>query len=562
MLRLGYVLLLCCCVMPTAWGLISLLSAALGYLPALNMASFNLEAFAALFATPTLGQSVALSLGSTLVSSCLAVVGCFAILQRSWSSPVWLRVQRLLAPLLSLPHVAFAVGFAFLFSSTGMVARLVSQSSLLLLSQDGSPLVVQDPYAVGLTLMLACKEVPFLLFVSLSVLGQLPVAELQRVGQSLGYASSECWWKIILPLWLPKMRLAVYALVGYGISVVDVAMVIGPAQPATLAVEVWQWFVEPRLSLYPKAAAGAVLMLSLAILCMLCLRLLEWLVFDRWRSWQISRTPLPCLPGRLLFALVASLSLAVLPIMLLWSFAQRWSFPSLWPTRFTASFWQTESLRLQATIIDSLVLAVISASLALLLAIIAKEYALKHRLALAPLWLLLPLFIPQLSLLLGIQVGLLQLKVGSYYAWVLWSHVFFAFPYVLLALDGAWQSYDPRLTQTGLSLGKSPLAVWFAIKLPLVLPAVVSAWVIGLSVSLAQYLPTLMLGAGRVVTLTTEAVTLASGYDRRITAIYALWQALLPLCFFWLAIGIKHDPYFKKSAHLPSAAAPCSQCQP
>ncbi|MGR5542427.1 thiamine ABC transporter permease, partial [Vibrio campbellii] len=57
-----------------------------------------------------------------------------------------------------------------------------------------------------------------------------------------------------------------------------------------------------------------------------------------------------------------------------------------------------------------------------------------------------------------------------------------------------------------------------------------------ISVSLAQYLPTLMLGAGRISTLTTEAVALSSGFDRRVTAIYAIWQALLPLLFFVLAI--------------------------
>jgi putative thiamine transport system permease protein len=46
------------------------------------------------------------------------------------------------------------------------------------------------------------------------------------------------------------------------------------------------------------------------------------------------------------------------------------------------------------------------------------------------------------------------------------------------------------------------------------------------------YLPTLFAGSGRVATLTTEAVTLASGEDRRVTAVWALLQALLPLIAF------------------------------
>ncbi|CZF87166.1 Inner membrane ABC transporter permease protein YnjC [Grimontia marina] len=65
-----------------------------------------------------------------------------------------------------------------------------------------------------------------------------------------------------------------------------------------------------------------------------------------------------------------------------------------------------------------------------------------------------------------------------------------------------------------------------------------------------------MLGAGRIATITTEAVALSSGFDRRVTAIYAIWQALLPLIFFTLAIVISRlqihrrtiNPIVKKTA--------------
>jgi putative thiamine transport system permease protein len=58
----------------------------------------------------------------------------------------------------------------------------------------------------------------------------------------------------------------------------------------------------------------------------------------------------------------------------------------------------------------------------------------------------------------------------------------------------------------------------------------------GFAVSVGQYLPTLFAGAGRLTTLTTEAVALASGADRRIGAVYAFVQALLPMAGFTLAL--------------------------
>jgi putative thiamine transport system permease protein len=54
-------------------------------------------------------------------------------------------------------------------------------------------------------------------------------------------------------------------------------------------------------------------------------------------------------------------------------------------------------------------------------------------------------------------------------------------------------------------------------------------------VSVGQYLPTLFAGNGRVATLTTEAVTLASGADRRLIALYALLQSCLPFAAYLAA---------------------------
>jgi putative thiamine transport system permease protein len=45
-------------------------------------------------------------------------------------------------------------------------------------------------------------------------------------------------------------------------------------------------------------------------------------------------------------------------------------------------------------------------------------------------------------------------------------------------------------------------------------------------------------GAGRVATLTTDAVTLSSGADRRVAGVYAALQALLPLLAFLAAAGV------------------------
>jgi putative thiamine transport system permease protein len=61
-----------------------------------------------------------------------------------------------------------------------------------------------------------------------------------------------------------------------------------------------------------------------------------------------------------------------------------------------------------------------------------------------------------------------------------------------------------------------------------------AALAVGFAVSVAQYLPTLFAGGGRFVTVTTEAVALSAGGNRRVLAVQALLQIALPMAAFAL----------------------------
>jgi putative thiamine transport system permease protein len=291
------------------------------------------------------------------------------------------------------------------------------------------------------------------------------------------------------------------------------------------------------------------MLFGLASFIILMARAIEWCVTKGFKRWQYSGRRSLSLPGKPLFMTILALTAVIVPLMAVWSVAQRWRFPDLSPSQFSSRFWQYEWDAILATIGQSLIIATICATVALILALIAQEYRIRYQWQVPGYIIAIPMLIPQLSILFGLQVITLYSAHDAYLFWVCWAHIFFAFPYVYLSLDGPWRSYDEGLTRIGLSLGKHPLNVWIKIKLPILLPAIAFAWAIGISVSLAQYLPTLVLGAGRIATLTTEAVALSSGFDRRVTAIYAIWQAILPLIFFSLAMILSrtHSRYRRLS---------------
>ncbi|MEZ8825037.1 ABC transporter permease [Vibrio amylolyticus] len=538
MLRALYPFIIVICFAPTIPGIVGVIASSMSYIPSINMFQPSFEGFRLIFDWQGTWHSIALTLFSSLFSSYLALLATFVILIASWGNRFWNRIELALSPLLALPHVAFAIGFAFLFAPTGLISRFLfslfgydaNQQSV-----NDLPLLINDPYALGLVIMLALKEIPFFLLMSIPILKQLNIEQTTKVSASLGYSRDHMWWKAIFPQWLSKMRFPILAVIAYSLSVVDIALIIGPTNPPTFATLVWQWFSDPDLSLLPRAAAGAMVLFFLASFSMMVARFIEWFFIAKARHWQSSGRYGRALGGKAILISVFVTSIIIVPLMVVWSFAQRWRFPDLAPSQFTTRYWEFEWSALFGNIQQSLTLAMLSATIALVLAVLAHEYRIKHKWAMPDFLIAIPILIPQLSLLFGIQIATLYINQGSYYLWTLWAHVFFAFPYVYLSLDGPWRSYNVNLTKSALSLGKHPALVWWKIKLPILLLSMSLAWAIGASVSLAQYLPTLMLGAGRISTITTEAVALSSGFDRRVTAIYALWQAILPLLFFSFA---------------------------
>ncbi|MGO2508148.1 MAG: ABC transporter permease [Vibrio hibernica] len=555
MLRIGYLLVLLIAIFPLLPGMLGMVLPAFNYIPILNLYSFNTNAFFQIFNWPGVWQSIALSLLSALLSTLLALIVCFSILRTYWGTKSWKRIEKLLAPLLALPHVAFAIGFLFLFSNTGWLTRLIvtiipEQYHLHWVS-------VPDEYALGLSLALAIKETPFLLLMSIPILKNLNIQQTLHVAHSLQYSTTQAWQRLIFPQWWKHMRFPLFAVIAYSASVVDVSWIIGPTNPPTFAVLVWQWFNQPDLNLLPRAAAGTFILFILCSLLIALLWGLEKYFLSYQRNWLIrgrsDKTPstssylskihsskrfIPHLTlAKLLFSIIGFISIATIPVLLIWTFAQRWSFPDLLPSNWSLRFWVSEWSYIQQTLLSSIYIALISSFCALILAIITHEYRQKYRLSLPMYIIALPMLVPQLSLLFGIQIVTLWFDRSPYYLWVLWAHCFFVFPYIYMALDGPWKSFPTKLTQTAHSLGLSPIKAWFKVKMPILFNAIIFAWAVGISVSLAQYLPTQMLGAGRITTLTTEAVTLSSGHDRRIMALYALWQAILPFLFFTLAFA-------------------------
>lgn len=545
MLRIAPPLTLALFLVPVVAGLAGTVLPAFGYLPALGGGGFSLQPWRDLLAWPGFETSLRLTITTGFAACALSLGIALGIAAAAQGSNLLRRAQAALPFLLAPPHAAIAIGFAFLILPSGWIARLLSPE-LTGWQRPPDLAIVQDPHGIALVLGLVLKEVPYLLLMTLAALNQIDAPRQLALARSLGYGRLQAWMKVVLPQLYPQLRLPVYAVLAFSLSVVDVALILAPNTPPLLGPQILRWYSDPDLSSSFTAAAAASLQLGIVLAAILLWRLAEALIAFCCRGWigsgsrgTVLDSSLPLWRGLgFVVVLLSGLSLAGLA---LWSFAASWPWPAAWPARWSIASWLAQAPLLSMPLRNTVIVGAAAAILAMLLALACLEH--ESRAGIRPsgraLWLLyLPLLVPQTAFLFGLQVALVHLNIDGALLAVTWSHLVFVLPYLFLSLADPWRSFDPRYAQSAAGLGASPLRIFLRVKLPILARPVLFALAIGFAVSAGQYLPTLFAGAGRIATLTTEAVTLSGGSDRRILGVFALTQALLPLLVFILAIAL------------------------
>ena len=545
MLRLAAPFAIALLVGPILFGLAATLLPALGYFPSMGGTQFSLEPFQRLFERPGLFQSAAISLASALVTPLVALASV-AFFVAGWSGTrIFQKLQHFVSPLLSVPHAAAAFGLAFLIAPSGWILRIISPE-LTGLERPPDLLILHDPMGISMMIGLIVKEIPFLLLVTLAALPQIDALRNAQVARGLGYGRLAGFAFTAWPRLYPQIRLAVYAVVAYASGVVDVAIILGPNNPAPLSPRLLGWMNDPDIAMRFEASAGAMLQLGVTLLALSVWWMGEILlaqirkVMCR-KGYRFARDWLPRQISLIWICVSASVVFLGLIILAIWSFAGFWSFPDALPDAFTSRNWLRSLPGLGQPLFNSLVIGGVATLLAISISLACLEHevrVLKTNTPRALLIIYLPLLVPQTGFVFGLQIFFLWLDLDATLLAVILVHLVFVFPYVFLSLSAPWRAWDMRYRSIAHGFGASDNKVFWKIRFPMMMRAILVAMAVGFAVSIGQYLPTVLIGAGRQPTITTEAVALASGGDRRIIGVYAFLQMLLPFAGFALATMI------------------------
>ena len=539
---------------PLMFGAVFTLLPAFGWLPALGGNTWTFTYWQQLFAFPGIGESILVSLTSGLCATFLAFGMSMLFSAACYGRVFFSSSYGFLPPLLSVPHSAAALGLAFLVLPSGWFVRLLSPWPSGL-SSPPDWITIQDPWGIALILGLAIRETPFLMLMTIAAVGQKNASQMRRISLSLGHGALSTWGRVILPQIYRQLRLPIFAVLVYGVSTADMAIILGPQTPPTLSNRLVVWFFDANLDHRFLASCAAIVQALIAALAIAIWWLGEkitaailapWLIGGRSRRSEKHRSDKASIVAASPLMLSCGLLFLGILGMAVWSFTKTWWFPNAWPQEAGLDAWNRHMPVLLQPFRQTFALAFITSCITLCVIVFCLQQSSAggrletetntqsdpHVFAL----LYIPLLVPQSAFLFGAQVFLVFFNLDRGWLGLVWFHVVFALPYVYLCMHGPWKALDPRYLRTAACLGVSSVGRLCRVRLPLLLRPILIAWAIGFSVSLAQYLPTLFASGGSFQTLTTTAVSLSSGGDWRAIGVCVMLQILMPWTIFALAL--------------------------
>tara|TARA_A100000164_G_scaffold343708_1_gene342184 strand:- start:941 stop:1792 length:852 start_codon:yes stop_codon:yes gene_type:complete len=236
----------------------------------------------------------------------------------------------------------------------------------------------------------------------------------------------------------------------------------------------------------------------------------------------------------LIFASAAILfSLSVLGILssLLWGFSKNWYFPSFFPNSIDIDTFINFYNENKFIVFISIFISVVVSFLSSLLTIIWVELMdiLKMKKLYLEWIIFIPLFIPQISFLIGLQSFIILFNFDSFLIPLIIIQLFYVIPYSFIILAPSLREIKKDIIRVAASLGKNRFQRLVQIKLPIIMSSFLTSFAIGMLVSFSLYIPVYFIGAGRVTTLTVEALNLALSGSRQDLGVATFFQIIIPI---------------------------------
>lgn len=226
-------------------------------------------------------------------------------------------------------------------------------------------------------------------------------------------------------------------------------------------------------------------------------------------------------------AIILGILLPLAPLVI-WAFSFSWFYPDLFPTQFSLRAW----LYLLSPVSRTAEAALASGGVALIVTLFSLVVGLPAGRALGlynfrgkkivQFLILAPVIVPGLAVVMGIHLVFIRLGLAGTWLGVALVHLISTLPYVVMVMSSVFANYQPELEEQARTLGAKPIAVFLYVTCPVIWPGLMVAGMFAFIISWEQYLVTLLVGGGQVITLPLLLVNFATGNNNPVTAALSL----------------------------------------
>ena len=542
-----WVLLSTALIVPIIFGILGFFMPSFGYFPILDKHQFNLDYFYISSNIPGISKSIILSFFTGFLSTILALFFSQLIILSIFRSRIYSFLKIIISPLLALPHVTMAIGLLFIFSPSGLFLRFFSPW-LTGFERPPNIFIIPDDYGFFLILGLVLKEIPFFILVSISAIEQFSARKIFNLGKSLQHTTFSVWCVLLFPLIYRRIRLIVFIVIAFAASVVDMSLLLAPSTPSTLAIQILQNYQSSKPTSLFIASNLALIQVLVILILFLIWFLLEKLLINKhlftflvnassYKNNLVKHSTLA------LILILSVLSFLTIISSFLWGLGSNWYFPNLFPTNINFEMLKKFLNENKSLIFVSVLIPLIVSILSCLIVTLWVEIteSLNKRSQFLEWFIFLPLLIPQISFLIGIQSFLISLNFSNFLLPLIIVELFYVIPYAFIILAPAFRTISKDFLKVASSLGKNRFERLIFVKIPMIMPTFLLSIAIGMLVSFALYTPVYFIGAGRVTTLTVEALNLSLSGAKKDLGVATIFQIIIPIIILLLVSWYKRN---------------------
>lgn len=208
--------------------------------------------------------------------------------------------------------------------------------------------------------------------------------------------------------------------------------------------------------------------------------------------------------------------IAPLALFIMYAFSERWFFPEPLPTEWTARVFHRiiTDTRTLDSLSASFGIAVIVTLLSLVIGFpAARTLGTKVFRGKRLVWLIffIPTVVPPLAVGMGLNILFLRLGWSGTLFGVILAHLVPTLPYTIFTLSGVFSRFDENYEYQALVLGASRTRIFITVTLRLIFPGLVVAALFSFLISWTQYLLTLLIGGGKILTIPMLLFSAVSG---------------------------------------------------